>query len=67
MNKELNIKMIIKVLGGLLLIEAGFLLLPILVALVYSEFSSIQYYFITIAFAVVLGVSGLLYGRNAET
>ena len=49
MNKDLNIKMIIKVLGGLLLIEAGFLLLPILVALVYSEFSSIQNYFITIS------------------
>lgn len=66
MNKDLNTKLILRVLGGLLLVESVFLLLPIVVALIYGEYDSIKYYLITIAVAGVLGGSGLLLGRNAN-
>lgn len=67
MNRDLNIKMILKVLGGLLLIEAAFLLTPIGVALIYGETEMIRFYLTTILIAVALGVSGIAAGWKAET
>ncbi len=66
MNRDLNIKLISKVLGGLLLIEAAFLLLPILMALVFDETEMIRYYFSTILIALIAGLSGIAAGWKAE-
>ena len=65
MNRELNIKLILKILGGLLLIESVFLLTPVIVALIYSE-KEIYFYFTTIIISTVLGILGVIIGRNAE-
>ena len=62
MNRDLNIKLISKVLGGLLLIEAAFLFSPIVMALIYGETEMIRYYFITILIAFVLGLISVLAG-----
>ncbi len=66
MNRDLNIKLVLKVLGGLLLVEAVFLLTPIFIAILYAEYDMIRFYLITIAIAIVLGLAGLLAGRDAE-
>ena len=66
MNRDLNIKFISKVLGGLLLIEAAFLFSPIVMALIYGETEMIRYYFITILIAFVLGLIGVLAGLKAK-
>jgi len=66
MNRDLNIKLISKVLGGLLLIEAAFLFSPIVMALIYGETEMIRYYFITILIAFVLGLIGVLAGLKAK-
>ncbi len=66
MNRDLNVKLIFKVLGGLLLAEAAFLLTPIFIAFFYAEHDMVRFYLITIAIAMVLGVAGLIYGWKAE-
>lgn len=66
MNRDLNIKLISRVLGGLLLIEAAFLLTPIAVALMYGETEMIRYYLFTMLIALVLGLSGIAAGWKAE-
>ncbi len=67
MNRDLNILLILKVLGGLLLIEGVFLFSPIVVAFIYGETEMIRYYLLTIGVAVVLGGSGLIAGWKAES
>lgn len=54
-------------LGGLLLIEAAFLLTPIAVALMYGETEMISYYLFTMLIALVLGLSGIAAGWKAES
>ncbi|HHT22661.1 MAG TPA: TrkH family potassium uptake protein [Bacteroidales bacterium] len=66
MNRELNIKLVLKVLGGLLLVEAIFLLTPIFIALIYAEYSDVRYYLIAMAVAIALGIAGLFAGKSAE-
>ncbi|NLI73072.1 MAG: TrkH family potassium uptake protein [Bacteroidales bacterium] len=66
MNRDLNIKQIVRVLGGLLLIEAAFMLLPIVVALIYREYELIRHFLIPIVGAILLGGAGILTGRKAN-
>ncbi len=67
MNKDLNIRFILKVLGALLLVEAAFLIIPIFVAWIYNETEAIYTYVITIILALGLGIGGVLAGRKAES
>lgn len=67
MNRDLNTKLILKILGGLLLIEAAFLLTPIAIALIYHEKEMIRYYLMTIGIAVLLGGTGVAVGWKAES
>ena len=65
MNRDLNIKLILRILGGLLLVEGVFLFFPVFVALLYRE-HDIRYYLYTIFIAVGMGSIALLIGRKAE-
>ncbi|MFV0391545.1 MAG: TrkH family potassium uptake protein [Paludibacteraceae bacterium] len=66
MNKDLNLKLIIRVLGGLTMIQTFFLLLPTIVAIVYKEYNIIHYYLIAAGISFVLGLGGYLYGRDVK-
>ena len=61
----MNHKMVVKTTGMLLLAEAGLLLLPLAVSLIYRE-SCFYALLITIGVAVVLGGGAMLAGRNAD-
>lgn len=65
MNREFNFKFISKILGSLLLIESFFFFVAILVDFIYRENTTI-YFLESAGIAILLGVSGLLYGRNAS-
>ena len=65
MNRDLNFRLILRILGGLLLVEAVFLLFPVIVSLIYRE-PDIRYYIGTILISVGLGSTALLIGRKAE-
>jgi trk system potassium uptake protein TrkH len=64
MNKDFNIKLIIRILGSLLLVESAALLAVTLVALIYQE-SDGYYFLFTSGLCLAVGLSGLLIGRNA--
>ncbi len=65
MYKGLNLKLISKILGASLLVEAVFLLFPIGAAWFYGE-SQIHYFIIPLILSTVFGVGGMLAGINAE-
>ena len=65
MNRDLNFRLILRILGGLLLVEAVFLLFPVIVSLIYRE-PDIRYYIRTILISVGFGSTALLIGRKAE-
>ena len=65
MNREFNIKFILKILGSLLIVESLFFILAIPVDLYYQENTYIH--FLTSAFiALSLGTTGIILGRNAR-
>lgn len=64
MNKEINVKLVIRMLGSLLLSEATALLLVFFLSFVFKE--SYGYYFlITSGVCYLIGLLGILIGRNA--
>ncbi len=66
MNRDFNWKLISKLLGILLITESLFFLICIVVDLIYGE--NIWIYFLEAALlASTLGVTGLLFGRNANS
>lgn len=65
MNRDLNIRLILKIVGGLLLVEAVFLLFQLLVTLIYGEAES-RFYLRAIGISAGLGLVGLLSGIKAE-
>lgn len=67
MNRDLNIRLIIKVLGSLLLIEAAFLFTPIGMALIYGENEMIQFYLRVILLAAILGLIGVAVGWKSKS
>lgn len=64
MNKEFNLKLILKIQGSMLLIESVFLLSAFFVSIYFSEPLSTNF-LIPIAICLVLGSFGLLIGRNS--
>jgi trk system potassium uptake protein TrkH len=65
MNKELNIKLVFKFFGILLLVESFALVLSALVAWFYNE--NVGWYFLlSTVISVTFGLLGLLVGRNAH-
>ena len=66
MNRDFNWKLISKLLGSLLITESLFFLICIAVDLIYGENTWI-YFLESALLASVLGVSGLFFGRNANS
>lgn len=66
MNRELNVKLIFKVLGSLIIVESLFLIVPVAVAIFYREFSIVHNFFFTTLIGLVFGGFGLLIGRKAK-
>lgn len=65
MFRDFNYRLIFRILGGLLLFEAAFLLTAVFVAGIYKE-SQVYYFLITSCLAVLLGCSFYFVGRNAS-
>lgn len=65
MNKSLNIKLIIRFFGILLLVETVALLSAVLVAVFYKEHDG-YYFLISAGITLLLGIAGILAGRNAS-
>lgn len=64
MNKEINVKLVIRMLGSLLLSEATALLLVFFLSFVFKE-SDGYYFLITSGVCYLIGLLGILIGRNA--
>lgn len=64
MNKEINVKLVIRMLGSLLLSEATALLLVFFLSFVFKE-SDGYYFLITAGVCYLIGLLGILIGRNA--
>lgn len=64
MNKELNFKLIFRVFGTLLMVEAVALTLVTLVSLIYNESDGI-YFLISAGITALVGVIGIILGKNA--
>lgn len=64
MNKEINVKLVIRILGSLLLSEATALLLVFFLSFVFKE-SDGYYFLITSGVCYLIGLLGILIGRNA--
>ncbi len=65
MNSNFNFKLILKIQGSLMLVESIFLLSAFLVSLFYSESVGIVFLY-TAGIGLILGVAGILAGRNAN-
>lgn len=65
MTSGFNIKLISRILGSLILVEGVFLLSAVLVAWLYNE-PNYTHFLITAAIAFVLGVAGVILGRNSS-
>lgn len=63
--QNINHRLIFRIIGGLLLFEALFLLLSSVVALIYKE-NVLQYFLITAAFSALLGISFSMIGKKAS-
>lgn len=65
MTHVLNLKLIVKIFGSLLIVESLFMMLSAFVSLIYHE--NDWYYFIEIGLAsILLGSFGVLAGRKAN-
>lgn len=64
MNKEINYKLIISILGSLLLVEAFTLLLVTVISLIYRETDG-YYFLITSGITLLLGGAAMIIGKNA--
>lgn len=64
MNKEINFKLVIRILGSLLLVESVTLLGVTIIALIYKETDGF-YFLITSGITALTGASGMLLGRKA--
>lgn len=64
MNKEINVKLVMRMLGSLLLSEATALLLVFFLSFVFKE-SDGYYFLITSGVCYLIGLLGILLGRNA--
>ncbi len=60
-----NYKLFSKIQGFLLLVESFFLLLSLLVGVIYHETESVYSFLIAIIISILLGLTGLLIGKNA--
>lgn len=65
MTKAFNIRIVFKVLGALMVIEALFMLLPTLVSWYYHEADLAAFVFSTLI-TLICGLMGVLAGRDAE-
>jgi len=65
-DRKFNFKQISRALGGLALLESIFLLVSFAVAIYFSE-SEKWHFLLSFAIAFAVGLSGLLYGRNASS
>jgi trk system potassium uptake protein TrkH len=65
MNKELNLKLVFRIFGRLLLVESAALLFVTLIALYYRETDGF-YFLLTAGVCLVFGLCGILIGRNAS-
>ncbi|MGM9831919.1 MAG: TrkH family potassium uptake protein [Paludibacteraceae bacterium] len=65
MTKAFNIRIVFKVLGALMVIEALFMLLPTLVSWYYHEADLATFVFSTLI-TLICGLMGVLIGRDAE-
>ncbi|MHB9140481.1 MAG: TrkH family potassium uptake protein [Paludibacter sp.] len=64
MNKDINLKLVIRILGSLLLVESVALLSVTIIALIYRETDG-YYFILSSALCLVAGLSGWFFGRNA--
>jgi trk system potassium uptake protein TrkH len=65
MNSGINIKLIARILGSLLMVESMFILLTTIVALYYGE-TDWQYFVVVGLVAAAVGGLGALWGKNAS-
>ena len=64
MNREINFKLVIRMLGSLLLSEGTALLLVFFISLIYGENDGV-YFIFTSLLCYVVGFAGFFFGKNA--
>lgn len=66
MNKEFNLRLVLRVMGSLLLVESGILLFTCIIPILYGEGDAL-YFLISAAISLGLAVISLLLGRNPSS
>ena len=66
MNKEFNLRLVLRVMGSLLLVESAILLFTCIIPIIYGENDAL-YFLISAAISLVLAIVALLIGRNPSS
>ena len=66
MNKEFNLRLVLRVMGSLLLVESAILLFTCIIPIIYGENDAL-YFLMSSAISLVLAIVALLIGRNPSS
>lgn len=65
-RQHINMQMILRVMGWLLMIEAGFMIIPLVTAIVFDESNDIRNFSLSAVFTLVAGML-LTFGLHPKT